>query len=92
MAGDHGHGRRLLLSTWIDPDKTLAYSWRHPDHPDTQVRWTLRSSRGSTFVTLGHTGFADDALAEKYRQGWPPFLVELKRILELGDRWQPMRI
>lgn len=85
---DHGPDR----ITELDPDKALAYSWRYPDHPDTQVRWTLRSSRGSTFVTLSHTGFTDDALAEKYRQSWPPFLVELKRILELGDRWQPMRI
>ena len=43
-------------------------------------------------MTLIHSGFADDALAEKYRQAWPPFLVELKRILEQGDKWQPMRV
>jgi uncharacterized protein YndB with AHSA1/START domain len=85
---DHGPDR----ITELDPDKALAYSWRNPDQPDTLVRWSLRSSRGSTYVTLAHSGFADDALAEMYRQGWPPFLVELKRILEQGDRWQPMRV
>jgi uncharacterized protein YndB with AHSA1/START domain len=85
---DHGPERIVEL----DPEKTLAYSWRYPDHPDTLVRWTLRGSRGSTFITLVHSGFTDDALAEKYRQGWPPFLVELKRILEQGDRWQPMKL
>jgi len=77
--------------TELDPEKALAYSWRHPEPPETQVRWSLRSSRGSTYVTLVHSGFADDALAEKYRQAWPPFLVELKRVLEQGDRWEPLR-
>lgn len=85
---DHGPDR----ITELDPDKALAYSWRYPDHAETLVRWSLRGSRGSTYVTLIHSGFADDALAETYRQGWPPFLVELKRILEQGDRWQPMRV
>jgi uncharacterized protein YndB with AHSA1/START domain len=85
---DHGPDR----ITELDPDKALAYSFRYPDHTDTLVRWSLRSSRGSTFVTLVHSGFTDDALAERYRQAWPPYLVELKRILEQGDRWQPMKL
>jgi uncharacterized protein YndB with AHSA1/START domain len=84
---DHGPDR----ITELDPEKALAYSWRCPDQPETSVRWSLRSSRGSTFVTLVHSGFTDDALAEQNRQGWPPYLVELKRILEQGDRWQPLR-
>ena len=31
------------------------------------------------------------ALAEEYRQGWPGRLVELKRVLELGPRWESMQ-
>ncbi len=56
------------------------------------VRWQLREARGSTFLTLVHSGFDDDALAEQFRQGWPGFLVELKRILELGEAWQPIQL
>jgi hypothetical protein len=29
-------------------------------------------------------------LAEDLRRRWVPLLVELKRMLELGDRWAPM--
>jgi uncharacterized protein YndB with AHSA1/START domain len=83
---DHGPERIVEL----DQDKTLAYTWRYRDSPETVVRWSLRSSRGSTYLTLVHSGFADDALAEQFRQGWPGFLVEIKRIHELGDRWEPM--
>jgi len=84
---DHGPAKILEL----EQDKVLAYSWRHPDSPDTTVRWALRSSRGSTYLTLVHGGFDDDQLAEEFRQGWPSFLVELKRVLELGPRWEPMK-
>jgi uncharacterized protein YndB with AHSA1/START domain len=83
---DHGPGRILEL----EPDKTIAYSWSYPDSPDTVVKWSLRSSRGSTYLTLLHSGFDNDELAEQYRQGWPGFLVEIKRILELGDQWVPL--
>jgi uncharacterized protein YndB with AHSA1/START domain len=83
---DHGPVEILEL----EPDKILAYSWRYPDSPDTVVKWSLRSSRGSTYLTLLHSGFDNDQLAEQFRQGWPGFLVEIKRILELGDRWEPL--
>jgi uncharacterized protein YndB with AHSA1/START domain len=86
--GDHGPAQVLEL----EPDKVLAYSWRYPDSPDTVVRWALRSSRGSTYLTLMHSGFDNDRLAEEFRQGWPGFLVEIKRILELGDRWEPLKL
>lgn len=85
---DHGPVEILEL----EQDKVLAYSWRYPDSSDTVVRWALRSSRGSTYLTLMHTGFDNDLLAEQLRQGWPGFLVEIKRILELGDRWEPLSI
>jgi uncharacterized protein YndB with AHSA1/START domain len=75
----------------LEPGKVLAYSWRYPGSPDTVVRWSLRSSRGSTYLTLVHSGFDNDQVAEGFRQGWPGYLVEIKRILELGDRWQPLK-
>ncbi len=84
------HGPTTILE--LEPDKVLAYGWRYPGSPDTVVRWQLREARGSTFLTLIHSGFADDRLAEQFRQGWPGFLVELKRILELGPAWQPIKI
>ena len=56
------------------------------------LRWQLRETRGSTFLTLIHGGWSDDELAEQMRQEWPVHLVELKRILELGPAWQPMKV
>jgi uncharacterized protein YndB with AHSA1/START domain len=76
--------------TELEPDKVLEYSWRLQGAPDTVVRWTFRSSRGSTYVTLVHSGFSDDKVAEEFRQGWPAYLVEMKRVLELGPRWEPI--
>jgi uncharacterized protein YndB with AHSA1/START domain len=75
----------------LDTDKVLAYTWHHGDDQETTVRWNLRGSRGSTYLTLVHSGFTDDATAEQFRQDWPARLVELKRILEQGDRWQPLK-
>jgi uncharacterized protein YndB with AHSA1/START domain len=71
----------------LEPEKVLAYSWQGPE---TTVRWALRGSRGATYLTLVHSGFDDDAVAEYYRQGWPGYLVEIKRLVELGPRWQPI--
>jgi uncharacterized protein YndB with AHSA1/START domain len=84
---DHGPHRILEL----EPERVIAYSWRYPGSPDTIVRWNLRGSRGSTYLTVVHSGFSDDALAEQFRRGWPAFLVEIKRMLELGARWQPLK-
>jgi uncharacterized protein YndB with AHSA1/START domain len=84
---DHGPERIVEL----EQDKVLAYTWRYPNSPDTLVRWALRSSRGSTYLTLVHSGFNDDRLAEEFRQGWPGFLVEIKRMHELGEQWEPMQ-
>jgi uncharacterized protein YndB with AHSA1/START domain len=84
-----GYGPDRILE--LDTDKTLAYTWRnHGGAGESVVRWSLRGSRGATYLTLVHENIADDALAERYRQGWPPYLVELKRLLELGPAWQPL--
>lgn len=85
---DHGPGQ----ITELDQDKALAYTWRHPGSSDTLVRWALRGARGATYLTLVHTGFDNDKLAEEFRQGWPGFLVEIKRIHELGDDWVPLTV
>jgi uncharacterized protein YndB with AHSA1/START domain len=82
------HGPVTILE--LEQDKVLAYSWRYPDSPETVVRWALRGARGSTYLTLMHSGFDRDELAEQFRQGWPGYLVEVKRMLELGDRWEPI--
>lgn len=84
------HGPTTLVD--LEPDKVIAYGWRHPGSVDTVVRWQLRETRGSTFLTLVHSGFSDDAVAEEHRQAWPRYLVELKRILELGPAWEPIKV
>ena len=87
----HDARRKAKRIVELEPDKTLAYSWRNHDGAgESTVRWSLRGSRGSTYLTLLHEGIADDTLAERYRQGWPPYLVELKRLLELGPAWAPL--
>lgn len=84
------HGPKVI--TEFEQDRVLAYSWLHADGPETVARWSLRSSRGSTYVTLVHSGFASDTVAEEFRQEWPVHLVELKRLIELGDKWEPLKV
>ncbi len=89
---EFGVGPRSGRDPELEADKTrTAYSWLYPDSPDTVVKWSLRSSRGSTYLTLLHSGFDNDELAEEYRQGVArPSWCEIKRILELGDQWEPL--
>jgi uncharacterized protein YndB with AHSA1/START domain len=89
---DHGPVKILEL----DPGRTLAYSWRHSwddgDGPDsTVVRWELEGSQGRTYLTIVHSGFGDDRRPDGYQLGWQEFLVSLKRMLEVGAGWQPVR-
>jgi uncharacterized protein YndB with AHSA1/START domain len=83
-----GYGPERIVE--LEPDRTLAYTWRNHGGGESLVRWSLRGSRGATYLTLAHGGIPDNALAERYRQGWPPYVVELKRLLELGPAWQPL--
>jgi uncharacterized protein YndB with AHSA1/START domain len=86
-----GHGGGPTTIVELERDKVLAYGWRDLNHDgETLVRWQLREARGSTFLTLVHSGFSDNAMSERYRQGWLGKLVELKRILELGAAWKPL--
>ncbi len=87
--GWEGYGPSRIAE--LNPDKSVVYTWRnHGGAGESEVRWSLRGSRGATYLTLLHSEIADDVLAERYRQGWPPYLVELKRLLELGSAWQPL--
>ena len=85
---DLGWERGPVRITDLVPDRALALAWRQPDLPETVVRWDLRTSHGHTYLTLTHGDFTDDRLAEELRQRWVPLLVELKRMLELGERWE----
>jgi uncharacterized protein YndB with AHSA1/START domain len=89
---DHGPVKILEL----DPGRALAYSWRHSwddgDGPDsTVVRWELDGSQGRTFLTIVHSGFGADRRSDGYQLGWLEFLASLKRMLEVGAGWQPVR-
>lgn len=87
----HGPDNGPVQLIELDPDKQIAYTWRSGGSAQTVVRWQLRAVRGTTFLTLVHEGFTDDTAAEEYRLGWPPHLVELKRRLELGANYEPLR-
>lgn len=89
---DHGPVRILEL----EPDRTLAYSWRHSwedqEGPDsTVVRWELEGSQGHTHLTIVHSGFGPDRRPDGYQLGWMEFLASLKRMHEAGEGWQPVR-
>jgi uncharacterized protein YndB with AHSA1/START domain len=91
---DHGPVKILEL----DPDRALAYSWRHSwDDGDgggpaaTVVRWELEGSQGRTYLTIVHSGFGADRRADGYQLGWQEFLASLKRMHEVGPGWQPVR-
>jgi uncharacterized protein YndB with AHSA1/START domain len=87
---DLGWERGPVRITELVPDRALTLAWQQPDLPETAVRWDLRTSHGHTYLTLVHGEFTDDELAEDLRRRWVPLLVELKRMLELGERWAPM--
>jgi uncharacterized protein YndB with AHSA1/START domain len=88
---DHGPVRILEL----EPDKVLAYSWRHSWEDEqgpasTVVRWELDGSQGRTHLTIVHSGFGPDRRTEGYQLGWMEFLASLKRMHEVGAGWRPV--
>jgi uncharacterized protein YndB with AHSA1/START domain len=89
---DHGPVKILEL----EPDKVLAYSWRHSfqdaEGPDaTVVRWELEGSQGRTHLTIVHSGFGGTKRrTEGYQLGWMEFLASLKRMHEAGAAWRPV--
>lgn len=89
---DHGPVKILEL----EPDKVLAYSWRHSwedqEGPDaTVVRWELGGSQGHTHLTIVHSGFGGTGRrTDGYQLGWMEFLASLKRMHEVGAGWRPV--
>ena len=87
---DHGPVKILEL----EPDKVLAYSWRHTwedgQGPDsTVVRWELDGSQGRTHLTIVHSGFGPGGhRPDGYQLGWMEFLASLKRMHETGPSWR----
>lgn len=81
---DHGPARVVEYA----PNRVLAYSWRIEGRPDTLVRWELtETSYGAVRVSVVHSGFGDYS-AQGYQIGWQNFLIELKRMHELGHAWR----
>lgn len=71
----------------FEPGKTLVYV----DDQGAVTRWELAGSAGRTHLTFVQSGFADDELdnAAQHEAGWLGGLIELRRMLELGDAWRP---
>jgi uncharacterized protein YndB with AHSA1/START domain len=88
---DHGPVKILEL----EPDRVLAYSWRHSWEDgqgpgSTVVRWELEGSQGRTHLTIVHSGFGAGRRTEGYQLGWMEFLASLKRMHEVGPAWRPV--
>lgn len=74
---DHGEGYRCESTvTSRVPERELAYSWRFPDEPLTEVSWTLRGDGEATALLLTHRDLGD--LADSYRAGWMVHLTFLE--------------
>lgn len=79
--GEQGGPVKILE---LEPDRVLAYSWNEETAPNTVVRWELAGSKGGTHLTIVHSGFGD-LRSDGYSAGWIGFLMEIKRVVELGD-------
>jgi uncharacterized protein YndB with AHSA1/START domain len=95
VGGDYdygwGDGAKRILD--LKPAEKLSITWfETDDQPDTIVTWTLAGSDGGTRVTLAHTGFVPGTETNGLDIGWFGFLLALKGTLELGDRWQQVKV
>lgn len=74
---DHGDGYRCD-STLVarEVGRVLAYSWRFPDEPVTEVSWTLSPGVSGTTLSLTHAGLK--GLVSSYRDGWMTHLILLE--------------
>lgn len=89
---DFGWGEGPIKVLDLVPDERLTYSWVHDSEAESVVTWELAESGGRTRLTLVHSGFAPDDDRPDYRIGWLEFLVRIKRMVEVGPRWQRPRI
>jgi uncharacterized protein YndB with AHSA1/START domain len=83
---EHGGPVKILE---LEPDRRLSYSWEEPTAPGTVVTWELEGSQGRTRLTVVHSGFGD-LRADGYSAGWLGFMMEMQRMIELGDSWRPV--
>lgn len=71
----------------LDPPVRIAWRWHHPGQQDTTVRWSLIPTGMETRVVVRH-GIPTGGPDEYYQFFWRTFLVNLQRMLELGQAWQ----
>ncbi|MFE8600673.1 SRPBCC family protein [Archangium violaceum] len=71
----------------FQPGRLLAYA-----EPGMTTRWELTEAGGKTRLTFLQQGFQRDELdnVAQHEAGWAAGLAELKRLHELGPRWQPL--
>lgn len=50
-----GHPPDEQQITELDPPRLLAWTWRHPDHPNSIVRWELTPAPGGCRLVLTQT-------------------------------------
>jgi len=70
------------IITELKEKQRLSHGWTYGDEPPTQVTWELKTDRGSTELTLTHSGFGVALISEDYRQGWIAFLFRAQSLLE----------
>jgi uncharacterized protein YndB with AHSA1/START domain len=87
-AYDLGWDREPMKILELVPGRTLAHTWHNEGEADTVVRWELEGSGGRTHLTVVHSGFADGRPSDAHGVGWMGWLIELKRMHELGPDWQ----
>lgn len=61
----------------VEADKILEYAWQFGDEGETVVRWELAESDGATRVTVVHSGFGNESIRDRYREGWTRHVARL---------------
>lgn len=86
LGGAVTFGAEGRISEW-EPGKVFAY-----DEEGMTTRWELSETDGATTLTFVQSGFAADELdnAAQHEAGWRAGLLELKRMLALGEEWTPV--
>ena len=83
-----GAGRGPETITAYDPPRRLAYRWRDPDLPATDVVWNLERAVGGTRVQIVHSGFPAGHSSDAAEIGWKNLIVDLQRHLDAGPFWE----
>lgn len=86
IGGSVTFGAEGRISEW-EQGKVFAY-----DEEGMTTRWELSEADGTTTLTFIQSGFDADELdnAAQHEAGWRGGLLELKRMLALGDEWTPV--